>query len=226
MHLNMLRQLLGDNRKRCLFTCIKDLVTNGLKLERFSDEGSPPSRQDITQYLASWCKYTGMSADECREWMIEYCISVLSVLSSSSNSRIRHSTKCNIKYIYNSDVNFECRREENAFKAECDSKCPVYKEMVHVAKELKTPDVVQPSEAAVECSIGNELIVPGLSVKETYREQFEKAMAVVRNRLEQGVSKQEIVRLLNERGLKTRTGRKWSYSILANELRQSNNKQE
>jgi len=225
MHLNTLKENLDEEKKKHLFPCIKDLVANGLKLERLPEGNYPPSRQEITQYLASWCKYIGMDADKCLEWMLDYCTNVLSVLSSSSNSKIRHSTKSNIKYIYNSEIKFECKREENPFKAHCDSTCPVYKEIVHVIKERRKPDFVQSFEPVVDWKICNGLTASKLSIKDVHKEQFEKAMTIVRDCLDQGVPKKGIVSLLNERDFKTRTGRKWSYATLTNELQRLSNKQ-
>ncbi len=220
MYLNRLKEKLDEKKKKHLFPCIKDLVANGLDLERFpDDEKSPPSRQDITQYVASWCRYIGMDADTCLEWMTEYCINVLSVLSSSSNSRIRHSTKGNVKYIYNSAIDFECRREENPFKAHCDSNCPVYEEMGHIKREpRKMPEVVHSFKPVVDCEECNELTVVKPSAKAIYKEQFEEAITVIKECLDQDLSKKRIVTLLNKRDFKTRTGKKWSYSTLMNEL--------
>ena len=137
MYLNRLRKVLTKNNEEYLFSCIRDLVENGLNREQFSNDDNIPSRQDITQYLAAWFKYIGLSADECREWMMEYCIAVLSAMSSSSHSRIRHSTKSNIKYIYGSDATFNCGCENNRFKARCEPQCPIYEEMTLKAKESK-----------------------------------------------------------------------------------------
>jgi tryptophanase len=57
------------------------------------------------------------------------------------------------------------------------------------------------------------------SVKDTYRDQFEKAIEVALNHINQGVSKQKVVSLLNDSGFKTRTGKRWSSAILGGELR-------
>ena len=50
-------------------------------------------------------------------------------------------------------------------------------------------------------------------------------MTVVRDCLDQGVPKKGVVSLLNKRDFKTRTGRKWSYATLTNELQRLSNKQ-
>jgi len=52
MHLKRLKNISEVNDKN-LFPCIKDLVVNGLSLDRFSSEDSIPNRQDITKYLAA-----------------------------------------------------------------------------------------------------------------------------------------------------------------------------
>jgi hypothetical protein len=195
------------------------LVENGLDLEKFSNEGGIPSRQDITQYIAAWFKYLGISADECREWMNEYCIGVLSAISSSSISQIRHSTKCNIKYIYRSDATFDCGCENNRFKALCEPKCPIYEEMTHRAKESKASTIDESYKTRSGYRVAREIAPRNQSIKDEYKSQFEKAMEVAQHHLEQRVSKKEIASLLNDSGFKTRTGKKWSYSILANELK-------
>ena len=222
MHLNRLRKILTENNEKYLFPCIRDLVANGLTLERFSNEDRIPSRQDITQYLAAWFKHTGLSSDECRKWMIKYCVGMLSAISSSSKSRIRHSTKSNIKYIYKADVTVNCRCEKNLFKAPCDPTCPLYEEMTHRAKENEAVTILKPKKKVdhrvTDESEADEIVPIRISIKEKYREQFKKGMEVAHNHLKQRVHKKEIVNLLNNSGFKTRTGKKWSYSILMSEL--------
>jgi len=222
MYLNRLRKMLTENNEKYLFLCIRDLVANGLTLERFTNEDNIPSRQDITQYIAAWFKYIGLSSDECWQWMTEYCIGMLSDISSSSKSRIRHSTKCNIKYIYKSDVTFDCRCKKNRFKAPCEPKCPIYEEMAHRAKESEIANIVESYETIVEHRVADEIAPIKHSIKDEYRDQFEKAIEVAQHHLKHLVSKKEIVNLLNGSKFKTRTGKKWSYSILANELRKLN----
>lgn len=224
MHLNRLRKILTKNNAKYLFPCILDLVANGPDLERFPNQHNIPSRQDITQYIAAWFKYTGLSADECREWMIDYCVDMLSDISSSSKSRIRHSTKSNIKYIYKADVTFNCGCEKNRFKAHCEPNCPIYEEMAHRAKESESANIDKSYENKVEYRVADEIapIIP--SVKDRYKDQFGKAMEAVQHNLKKRVPKKKIVNFLNDSGFKTRTGKKWSYAILANELRRLNRK--
>ena len=218
MYLNKLQKILTKNNEKYLFPCIKDLVANGLNLERFSNEENIPSRQDITQYLAAWFKYIGLSSDECREWMNEYCVEELSAISSSSKSRIRHSTKSNIKYVYKSDVIFDCRCEINRFKAHCEQTCSIYEEMAHKAKESEITTIVE-SYDTVGHRIEDEIVLKNFSAKHEYKDQFEKAMEFAQHHLKQQTSRKEVVNLLNDSGYKTRTGKKWSTSILGHELK-------
>jgi len=97
--LTALTAVLGDRGTERIYPCIRDLVGNGLVLSRFSADDRTPHRQDITQYLAAWCRYAGLTAEECRTWLTEYCMYVLSSISKTSLSGIRHSTKSNIRYI-------------------------------------------------------------------------------------------------------------------------------
>ncbi len=217
-HLNKLKEILELKNSIMIYPCIKDLVSNGLTLSRFSIDESKPSRQDITQYIAAWFKYTGVTAEQCRDWMIEYCLDVLSVLSSSSLSRIRHSTKSNIKYIFNSDVEFDCRCENNIFKAECDKDCPAYKEMSEKYKERIKREENKSYE--IYKRPGKIQFIPKyIPVKEKHKDQFENAIKAACEYLKNGVSKKDIVRFLNERDFKTRTGRKWTYDTLNIELK-------
>ena len=215
-HLDRLKRILKKNDEKYLFPCIEYLVTNGLNSERFSSEDHRPSRQDVTQYLAAWFKRIGISVDECRDWMIEYCVDLLSAISSSSNSQIRHSTKSNIKYIYKSDVSFECGCENNIFKAPCERNCPVYEEMSDKYKKRRVREAKRSYEPE---RIHHEEQIETVSVKQKYRDQFKKALEVLQDQIKKGVSKPDIVTLLNDRGFKTRTGRKWSYSVFLTEAK-------
>jgi len=216
-HLISLRDLLDDVAKARIYPCIQDLVANGLTLSRFADGEMRPTRQDITQFIAAWLRHIGVPSDIYSDWLVRFCIDVLSPISSSSPSQIRHSTRSNIKYINQSEVDFECGRERNAFKAACSRDCPVYDEMELRSKEPKKREIKQiarseapPKERAEDTQ--------ELPVKEIYREQFEEGLKVIRENLRQGMPKKKLVNFLNDRGLKTCTGRKWTYAILNSEI--------
>lgn len=220
-HLNALKHLLDDAGKAQIFPCIQDLVSNGLVPFRFSDGETMPTRQDITQFLAAWLRHIGVSPDACSEWLIGYCVDILSPISSSSLSQIRHSTRSNIKYINRSEVAFDCGCEHNAFKAACSRSCPVYDEMEIRRNEPKKREIRQiprpetlPKERAV--------VIPELPVKAVYGEQFEAGLKFIEESVRQGVALKKIVALLNDRGLKTRTGRQWTYPILTAEIHKNN----
>lgn len=121
-----LKTLLGNRGGEIIYPCIEDLVSHGLNLASFSSGDHVPSRQDVTQYLATWCKHAGLSQEECREWLIGYCVVMLSSISKTSLSGIRHSTKSNVKYIYQADIPFMCNRDNNPFRAQCRGDCPEY----------------------------------------------------------------------------------------------------
>ena len=54
--------------------------------------------------------------------------------------------------------------------------------------------------------------------KQVYKEQFQIAMALALEQVQKGVRQRRIVEILNERGLKTRTGRVWTDGILRDEF--------
>jgi|GEM_PF-557744 len=214
--LKKLRSSLGKQGAGSIYPCIEDLVENGLVLARFSPEERTPTRQDITQYLAAWCRHAHLEDKECGKWLVPYCAEVLSPLSRTSPSGIRHSTKSNIKYIYRSEVPFTCRGMENPFKARCEMECPRYAKVKmgdprdRKPGSLPTPPV-RPPRIVVP--------VPAFQVKENYKAQFDEALGCIRSERAKGTTLPDLVRLLNEREFKTRTGRKWTRSILAGELK-------
>ncbi|OPX33537.1 MAG: hypothetical protein B1H11_12395 [Desulfobacteraceae bacterium 4484_190.1] len=217
-YLEKLKGLLKAKNKKCLFSCIRDLVSNGLQLSRFPGKDNTPTRQDVTQFIAAWFKYAGISADECRDWLIDYCVDILSSISSSSNSKIRHSTKSNIKYIFNSGVSFDCGCENNRFKASCEKSCPVYSEMSCKYKERMEREANRSYKPEpVKKLTEQEMVRP--SVKDLYREQFEKAIEFIRDQKDKGVARKKIVDLLNTEGFKTKTGKEWTYPTLTSVLK-------
>lgn len=230
MHLKRLKNIPEVNDKN-LFPCIKDLVLNGLSLDRFSSKDSIPNRQDITQYLAAWLKYVKVYSDICKVWMNEYCVDILSAISSSSKSKIRHSTKSNIKYIYTSDVIFKCERENNPYKASCEQDCPVYKSRgskePNKVHDIKTEICNKADNADNNETRGNkEKSNPSNSplMRDKYRDQFNKAMEIVSDNIKKGIKKKNIIVLLNDDGFKSRTGKQWTASLLAVALKRYNKK--
>ena len=220
-HLHNLKALIEDADSGQIFSCIQDLVSNGLTLSRFPDGESRPTRQDVTQFVAAWFRHIGGSPDACRDWLIEYCVDVLSPISSSSKSQIRHSTRSNIKYIYRSEVPFDCGCENNLFRAACRKECPLYEEMrvrYIKRKEREANRSYEPEPPAKDHGVG--IVRP--AVKELNREQFEKGLTFIAERLRRGVARKKIVALLNDGGFKTRTGKNWTYSVLNLEIHKNN----
>jgi hypothetical protein len=223
-YLSMLETRLGEGGRETIYPCIQDLVEHGLVLTRFSGGKSPPLRQDITQYLASWSKHAGLSEDEARGWLVEYCANLLKPISKRTPAAIRHSTKSNLKYIYNSELDFLCQRETNAFHAHCNTGCPVYGDMQAKAQtraeEALKPKVYVPAqtpEIKSEPRVKKvKVVVP--NVKKLYAEQFQNAMKLAQEEVRKGESLKRVAELLNERGFKTRMGRSWYYAILRTEI--------
>jgi hypothetical protein len=215
-----LTKILDDAQKQEIYACIQDLLSNGIVPERFKAGESFPSRQDVTHFILAWLKHIGVPANRCRNWIIRYCEKELSKISSSSPSRIRHSTKSLIKYIYRSeDVSFDCGCEKNKLKAACESNCPVYGEMKvkHKIRMKKLHDDIHFVRPRVQPSVE-----PPLQVRERYKEQFDKAMEVVKEHLNQVSSIDEMTRYLNDQGYKTRNGKSWTSSTLRNETKKLN----
>ena len=216
-----LAAMLRERGEDAIYPCIQDLLDNGLTLARFSYREAKPQRQDITQYMAAWSKHVGLEAEECRSWLIEYCVVMLSRISKTSLSGIRHSTKSNIKYIYRSDVPFVCEHENNLFRAKCFKDCPAYAAIITKACDGKNETSKEPISAQPADVVETQV----LPVKAIYRDQFEIALRLVHDETKKGTKKKLIVHLLNEQGLKTKTGRRWTYSTLYAELRKAKGNQ-
>jgi lysozyme len=213
--IDRLTTLLGDAAGVSIYPCIDDLVANGIQLSRFSPSDEIPNRQDVTQYLAAWCRDVHIGQDDCRTWLFDYAVSMLASLSKSSASRIRHSTKSNVKYIYQSERPFICERENNAFRAACSKACPVYNEMGIKAQKAK-------ADALAAMEQRHAAVVPitaAPSGKEVFREQFLAAKQLVLQELSKGTKQAVMLDLLKQQGMKTRTGRNWTYATLSHEIR-------
>lgn len=227
-HLNSLKTILTEHEKNGdqLFVCIEDLVSNGLILSRFHGSGPAPDRQDVTQFIAAWFKLVGIPKETCLEWLLTYCVDVLSKISSGSASRIRHSTKSNVKYIYGSDVSFDCGCENNRFKAPCLKRCPVYAEMLEkvrqtVKKQREEKARLEEIDRKVAEAVERQSIDQPRKIgkRENYKEQFDKAMELAVDLRDRGYRKTHILEQLKKEGFKTRLGLEWTYSVLLNELR-------
>ena len=215
-----LTKILDDAQKLKMYACIRDLLSNGIVAERFAAGESFPALQDVARFILAWLKHIGVPADRCRNWMMRYCVKELSGISSSSPSGIRHSTKSLIKYIFGSEAAFfDCGCEQNKLKAACEPNCPIYGEMKHKHKIRikKLYDDINYVRPKVQPS-------PELppSVREQYKEQFDKAMDVVREHLNQISSIEEMTRYLNDQGYKTRTGKSWTVATLRRESKKHN----
>jgi len=215
-----LNALLGDRGQDKIYLCIRDLVENGLDLTRFSAGELRPQRQDLTQYLAAWSRHAGLSEEESRGWLMDYCVLMLASISSRSPAAIRHSTKSNLRYIYRSAVPFLCQCDNNPFRARCSPDCPVYADM-QAQLRAKAIEALNPKpyvRPPLPVPVPKPVRVPVLPVKKVYQEQFATGMRLALEEVKKGAKLGSIVDFLNAHGLKTRTGRKWQNEILRNEL--------
>lgn len=217
-HLKNLETLLEEEGVRdSLFLCIKDLVENGLVESRFKESDFKPNRQDITQHLLSWFYYIRIPKNACMKWMMDFCTDALAPMSSSSPSQIRHSTKSNSKYIYGSEISLDCGCEENVFKANCDKSCPAYGEMKRRYKERLHRNAVRASGVVERPA--PPTIEPFVPLKEKYKDQFEKALELIKKCIEEKKTAKEIVSILIREKYVTRTGKRWNVGILTRELK-------
>jgi hypothetical protein len=151
-----------------------------------------------------------------QEFLIDYSIDVLSVISSSKPSKIRHSTKSAIKFIHKSDAPFVCNCEHNIFKASCSKDCVIYKKM-HEIYLLKL-EKEQNLREEFKMRSSDETPLPTTKFqpkKEKYKEQFEKSLSLIKQYIDQGYNKKEITEMLNNQGYKTMIGREWKVGYIS-----------
>ncbi len=215
MYLQKLLDLVKKNNKNEPFVCIQDLVKNGLSLDRFTpDNVAKPCRHEIAIFLAAWCRFAGFEPEMYREWLTNYCVDILSKISSSSPSRIRHSTKSSIKYIHRSKVSFVCGCENNIFRAHCSSNCPIYDEMKKTY--LQRLDSEQKRIEAYQKKAEVDKPDPeSLPVLQRYEKQFIESVGIIEERLKNGDTKKAIATFLHTEGYKTRTGREWKAATVS-----------
>ena len=194
------------------FSCIKDLVENGLSLNRFAEGEHRPNRNETTLFLAAWCKHMGFTPEVYHDWLIDYAVDVLSRISSSASSQIRHSTKSIIKFIHGSSgAAFSCNCQHNVFKAICSSDCPIYAEMGAIY--FRNLEIAQKrNEELQQKSVKNdpEPDPATLTVTKRYKKQYDESVALITQYLKEGRSKKDILGILQEQGYKTITGLDWN----------------
>ncbi len=212
-YLIRLESILGTRKDEYLFACFKDLIVNGLQKNKFVDNELLPNRQDIVQFLSEWSRYAGMTQQQCLDWLLPFTMEVLSSLSRSSPSSIRHGTKSMIRHIYVSEKKFLCGREGNRFHARCSSACGIYDQMA--------TGVIPKMVITTSPPINYEQLLakprkPGL--KDAYREQFEEALQLIQTERSKNTTRKNILKLLLEGGFKTITGKPWTLCVLNQEI--------
>lgn len=210
-----LDSVLGHRSHDTVYPCIRDLIENGLDPARFSAGEHIPHHQDLTQYLAAWSRLTGLSEEESRSWLTDYCIVTLGPNSRKTPAAIRHRTKSNLRYIYRSAVPFLCRCESNHFRARCGVECPVYAEM---QEKLRVKALAALNPIPMRPAPEPIVTEPYIPLKKLNSEQFKTGMSLALDEFGKGTKPLRIVEILNERGLKTRTGRTWTIANFRKEL--------
>lgn len=216
MYLQKLMAILKANGIPEPYACIVDVVQNGVCLDRFTADDLRTNRNNMTIFLAAWCRHVGLTPDVYSDWLLDYSVDILSRISSSKPSHIRHNTKSIIKYIHRSDVPFVCNCQHNVFKAVCSPGCPVYPEM----ESVYLHNIEMKRQRREEFERQNAIDHPPpdpetLPVTKRNKKQFEEAIALIEKSLKEGMKKKEIAVLLNESGFVTMYGKVWTPTIVS-----------
>jgi len=195
-----------------LYACLRDLFEHGPIGTRGNPVVSRPSRSEITHYLASWSRSIGLPQEACLEWLTSYALSALKPISKSSPSAIRHNTKGIVKFVYLTGQPFNCGKENNSLHCRCDPQCRLYHQVeAPLPKPVPVPALADTEADGPSQRVGR--------VKDHHRENFEKSLTVMREMRASGKKSREIVERLNAENLPTKTGRKWTNSILNQTLK-------
>jgi hypothetical protein len=215
MELTFLERLnrLVEKTNRTIPFWLEDLLLRGPRLEEWQGTNRP-NRVAVTEFLARWLKFAGLSQDECLQWLMPYCCEVLAVYSKSSPSNIRHGTKANTRWVYASAFPFDFEAmvrdlPETVFQGQ-PAYFPVFEKWREELLQMK----IKARESYVP-----PVIIPYVPVKERFKEQFQKGVEFARGQKTEGARLTRIVELLNEHGFLTKTGRKWTIAALSQALR-------
>ena len=86
---------------------LEDLLLHGPRFDQWSPMENRPNRVLLTEFVARWLKYAGVSHEEALEWLLDYCMQILIAYSKSGPSAVRHGTKANTRWVYKSDFIFD-----------------------------------------------------------------------------------------------------------------------
>ncbi len=241
-HLTILQEALSGTQTEVPYW-LKKLILQGPEPDRL--QKAHPPRIQLTGLLAWWSKYAGLTEEQARAWLMPFCTEVLSTLSNSGPSAIRHGTKSMTRYVYSSEYHIDFASIDQKIAASSSEGPPYYQVYLWLEeklREIKNQDAEVRKQRAQEAlkaqsrekeekrkekearaaakREGKDHKNSGVhvSVKDRFKEQFEQAMVKAEREREGGVPFQDIVSVLNEEGFRTRTGRRWTTQLLRVEL--------
>lgn len=202
-----LRQLLAG-KQQTIPSWLEDLLVFGPRLEQWKPIEQRANRVLITEFLANWMKSAEITQEQCLQWLDPYCCEVLAVYSKSGRSAIRHGTKANVRWVYNSGFGFDFEAIAREAPGQTPDQ-PAYmallthwNDLLWEAKRIKRESYVPP------------VFEPVLPVKKRYEEQFNKGVQFALQKQAEALNVREITEKLNEQGFLSKTGRKWKESML------------
>ena len=210
-HWQALLEILPEGATKHLYPCIEDLV---LTQDFLTHREKQPQlqRQEVTQFICKWLVSIGVNVDLAKAWLVQYSVDVLSSISSSKASAIRHSTKSNVKFIYGNDVPFVCHCEENMVNATCNQQCSVFAQM---SAALAAQKAIIPNYEVVKYVAPP----PRVNPKDLFNAAYTEFSKVLLEQLKMKRNQKDIAQHLNALGYKTKTGKAWSVGTLCLAIR-------
>lgn len=217
MHPELLEQLkqLAATQNATVPFWLEDLVLHGPRYDQWNLPSGRPNRMELTEFLARWLKAKGVSQEQAIQWLLDYCFQVLAPFSKTGPSGIRHGTKANTRWVYNSELFFDFEAlASQPPETQWESK-PPYMHVFARFHELLPAE----KQRAFQVRLRSIPVQVTLPVKERHREKYQQGLQLAREKVGAGQSLEKIVTALNEAGYPTRTGRRWTTGTLYRSLR-------
>lgn len=189
--------------------CLYEILTTDLAADNCKITGN---RQDITRFLGTWMLSQGYIKDDLEKYLIDFSTNVLCKISKSSTSRIVHSTKSLLKYIFREQVAFDCFAANNAINAPCDKNCAYYTEQT--SKYLEKCEQEDAKMKSYIIDIPPVPVDPEIERRRKVKEQYQEARALVKEQHKRHVPAKRILALVTERGYTNAFGKPWNLRLV------------
>jgi hypothetical protein len=79
---------------------LTELLVHGPRFEAWPSASYRPTRNEFTEFLAYWMRFTAVTASDAQHWLTRYALDALAPYSKGSPSDIRHGAKSVITWVF------------------------------------------------------------------------------------------------------------------------------